>query len=1164
MPWKIQCPNCRRKFPSNDFASFYASGIDEHGVFNLELAHANGQQYLKNIEHPEFGEGWGVDDGFGYKTGNVFSNDVVESKTFIAYYIHYGLWQSSGSNNPGLLTTALSNLRDAYLFTGEAKYGRVGAILIDRVADVYPEFNLYPYFGTFYNSHGNSGEGKIIGRIWECALARNLAQAYDAFYPAMEDPYVINFLSKKAETYGLDNKKKTSEMIRQNCEDGILRAIYEGCKTASINGNFGMHQQTLAVAAVTLDSMPETKEWIDWILQQGSRSSQKCSGGNVLPQLVDLVSRDGIGDEAGANYNVGWLNSIMLVADELYGYDRYPAANLYANPKFAKMFSGLMPLTLCSRATAQIGDSGRCAGIGINQTTTSTIMGFSRLRDPLLAQMTYMLNGNSNHGIHEDIFTKNPEKIAQDIQKVIDEHGELILTSDQLPGYGFTILRDGEFYQAEVGDKVVDTQRDFWLYYGRGVAHGHPDALNLGIEAYGINMAPDLGYPEATGGDPNRQQWVANTISHNTVVVNEKMQSGLATNGTPMHFDDAGRVKLMDVDAARVYDETDIYRRTVVMVEYDDEVSYGLDFFRVKGGDDHLYSFHSQSNQVDTQGLEFVEQKLPVTGASGEQVMEWAGTYAGIDVPWGVDNHGSAGGTKYPLGYTWLDQIRRDQDIAGKYNVDFRINDFKNVLPYPMDLHLNVTMLNTDLSEVTLARGTPPRLAGNPKELTYLLARRKGKDLDTLFTTVFEPYKETRYIQAIDAATETPAAGMPFVERKEGADSVDDRIRVVRVTLTGGRVDYIVYATDCQAAYTIYEVRDVDGTLEKTPLFDFSGFVGVYTTGNGEFVASYLNDGTQIGSQETIAAYTGKVESFTRELAFENQITVSSDQPMDLEELTGRFIYVDNDGTQNAAYPIMRAESTGEGSTTLYLGNNTLIRSYKDSTDVNGGYLYNIAEGQSFRIPLSNAYDTAPIFAPVPKQNAIAGSKYQLTVNAYSPVDKEITYREKDLPRGAQFDPETRQITWKPDGGQIGMHSIAIEATDGSLSSTLRFQIQVYKGSSATNGGSSDNQGNHGNSGETEKEDEGSNNGDEEHGDGSGNGGNQGDPSDSERFTDLAGYEWARDSINRLAQQGIINGTSPNTYAPGKNITRADFTVLLVRAFRLRGQRRRTVCGCAR
>ena len=53
------------------------------------------------------------------------------------------------------------------------------------------------------------------------------------------------------------------------------------------------------------------------------------------------------------------------------------------------------------------------------------------------------------------------------------------------------------------------------------------------------------------------------------------------------------------------------------------------------------------------------------------------------------------------------------------------------------------------------------------------------------------------------------------------------------------------------------------------------------------------------------------------------------------------------------------------------------------------------------------------------------------------------------------------------------------------------------------------------------------------------------------RFADIANYGWAEDAINSLADQGIIRGTSETTFSPAANITRADFAVLLVRAFKL-------------
>lgn len=45
---------------------------------------------------------------------------------------------------------------------------------------------------------------------------------------------------------------------------------------------------------------------------------------------------------------------------------------------------------------------------------------------------------------------------------------------------------------------LADTQRDIWMYYGRnhGHGHGHQDTLNLGMHAFGLDLVPDLGYPE--------------------------------------------------------------------------------------------------------------------------------------------------------------------------------------------------------------------------------------------------------------------------------------------------------------------------------------------------------------------------------------------------------------------------------------------------------------------------------------------------------------------------------------------------------------------------------------------------------------------------------------------------------------------------------------------
>jgi len=48
-------------------------------------------------------------------------------------------------------------------------------------------------------------------------------------------------------------------------------------------------------------------------------------------------------------------------------------------------------------------------------------------------------------------------------------------------------------------------------------------------------------------------------------------------------------------------------------------------------------------------------------------------------------------------------------------------------------------------------------------------------------------------------------------------------------------------------------------------------------------------------------------------------------------------------------------------------------------------------------------------------------------------------------------------------------------------------------------------------------------------------------------FSDLKDFEWAKNQIEVLASKGIIGGTTPETYDPSANITRADFMVLLTK-----------------
>ncbi|MGH7956601.1 MAG: hypothetical protein ACREH8_06285, partial [Opitutaceae bacterium] len=165
MPWKLTCPSCGAVFPTNDFGRYHASGIDKHGLFFPSRAD---RTLLYNAAHPDPKDplhAFGVDDGFGYIDAGGHAH------RFIGYYV-WKYWE--------YLCDGLSALADAYVYTGDKRYAHKAAILLDRIADVYPAMDWRPYADRgWFHADGNSGIGKISGRIWESITAARFCDDYD-------------------------------------------------------------------------------------------------------------------------------------------------------------------------------------------------------------------------------------------------------------------------------------------------------------------------------------------------------------------------------------------------------------------------------------------------------------------------------------------------------------------------------------------------------------------------------------------------------------------------------------------------------------------------------------------------------------------------------------------------------------------------------------------------------------------------------------------------------------------------------------------------------------------------------------------------------------------------------------------------------------------------
>ncbi|MBR2180440.1 MAG: S-layer homology domain-containing protein, partial [Oscillospiraceae bacterium] len=1210
-PWKVQCPDCKRLFPSNDFGSFYELGLNEYGEFDRIRAleahrdmliekgeidtsitapgeeysdswytyygYGNEEGFLYNDMYSELydptkpscnidpvkgdaidGKRWGVDDGFGYMPGrSYYSNNTAgqqvrlcdERHNYIAYYLHYFYYR--------YYMPAITDSADAYLYTGKPEYGYTAAILLDRLADFYPSYDLSLYGTKIWASHGGLYNGKYMGSITESVEDATLISAYDAVYRLYDDDFVLNYIAEKNGKFKMRHAKKSSSQIRTNVEDGVLREMLESCTNGDIRGNFGFSQAVIAAAAVALDNGDETIKWLDFLIKPGFVRIGDVTGGGLYDWLITYLDGDGQPNEASL-YNYNWLTYLLDVQSYLDDYTvKYDKVDLRTYPRFIKLLYAFMPPMLSSY-NANYGDSSR-------KTLTNKvwmgydtfIAGYRWTGDTNFLKALYMKYEDVSV-FNEGIFVKNPESIQDEVLQVVEVEGKYNPPSEAMTQFGFSVIRDGEDFRTSYGTKGQDFRRNFWMYFGYNGGHGHKDTLNLGMDAYGYNFMPDLGYPETTGTQPNRLQWISTTLSHNTVVVDEEGQVTSDKRGTPMHFDDTDIVKLMDVDAKEVYPQTDIYRRSVVMIKIDDKVSYGIDFFRIKGGDKHEYSLHTTSDEVfEISGLGTVEKQTDENG-------NYIGTYASPDYPYGEDPvspNASSYKTFYPRGYTWLENVDRYNSPENKFEVDFAIKDFEKMLPDSRGLHMRATMLGVDgtNTKVAFADGYPARSADNKNipNLRYMFVKREGENLDTLFTTVLEPYRNTRTLSDITELTLT---------KKDGYELRDDVARVIRVTHASGRVDYVFYATNNAVTYTLTD----DGRT-----LDFRGFTGVYTVQNGENTYRYVCDGDIIGEPvaDVKAGIYGRVADFTHGLAFENEIMITPDGEISEEEvaeLAGRYVFIENDGVRNGAYQIKSAELR-DGKLVLSTGNVDYIRALVDTSDMDGGFTYNIAPRQDVYIPLSYSEDVArPYFTPFSdKLTVSAGSALSATFTAVSPYGYTLTYKGTVLPRGASVDENTGKLTWKPDASQVGDNHVAVTVYDEfGRQATANTMISVYGSttgdkngneetpSAGTPGGSGGGGGGtapetpdktEGTTGEAEKDDVSDNteNDGEKTPDASGE-------TDNIRFTDLGNHAWAADAINALAADGIIKGTTASTFSPANNITRADFALLLVRAFNLK------------
>lgn len=684
-----------------------------------------------------------------YHQGDMTSGEFPDDGSGILHKgeRYYALREYAHMVYGSIVVPTLSSLSQGYQLTGDPKYARKGCILLARLATQYPNYgwagdtslglsaqphleNRFDrtYLGPWNNQHpdirGAHG-GMITDMIWETFMLEATAYAYDGLYDYMDkDPSLIAFLKQKG--MPIDNGKELREYI----ETYILRAGMRGLLLKEIEGNEGHHQASAMAVALVMDDYGEIRP------NSGDMVEYTWHGhGNAANVMTNALHRDGGGHESP---NYGKIKLDFIRAARLmerirefrpgkFPEEKYP--DIFASPKARAIFDYYIDIFVLDTFIPSIGD---CGGIRApyrrlkrdwSLLSHENLYAVQRWGDPRHARACTTPDGELVSG---ELWEPYPEKKIRELLK--QPESQIVRASRLLDGYGVAILESGAYPRAHAAV----------LSYAGLTGHQQNDKLALGLFARGVEYLPDLGYPKTWN---YRSQYDSNVMAHNTVAVDET-ETAYGAYGIGRLFASADGVHVIAAShdpypphfrlGRKDAQPVDVYERTVLMVDADGDRFYVVDYFAVRGGEQHDQSWHAMMVKPEAPKLDWRVQEQ--------------GTLAGPEVK--------------RFATKWTDRWGRQRNDFPAYVAGVRRAEltapavwrWKTGLPEGDALALHVLPLGGP-AEVIMGRGRSPVR----DELDYLLVRRVVKDGGaSRFLTVLDAYQGAPVVCAVTLRSESP------------------------------------------------------------------------------------------------------------------------------------------------------------------------------------------------------------------------------------------------------------------------------------------------------------------------------------------------------------------------------------------------------------------------
>ncbi len=430
-----------------------------------------------------------------------------------------------------------------------------------------------------------------------------------------------------------------------------------------------------------------------------------------------------------------------------------------------------------------------------------------------------------------------------------------------MPGLGAAVMGGGE------GDRQLHVYLDFTA--GRG--HKHKDALSFGLFAFGEELFRDIGYTHT-----KYRAWACSTPSHNTVVVDGRdsgLDRGHTGNRLRAYATDGKGFHVADAESLTAYaGATSLYRRTLFTIGDDAADCYVVDVFQVSGGKQHDYLLHGSADRDST---------AEVAGAA---LKPFAGTLLnpGVELK---PPRGESSGVGKEGAYGFVHDLRSGAagdvvSLTMRLKGDDAIGTRTVLMCEP-----DTTVYLGQAPSIRRAKEIDAAL--DKYQAPFFCARRKGKDLKSVFVAVHEPFRGRSKIKRAS------------VERLRGG---------LIVTIDRGRlgVDRVCLALD-EAA-----------TLEGAGV-SFAGRYGMVRMAGGRVTEAHLVGATrlQCGDFELKghAAWTGQIQSITRGRSKGSRGSFDVAERIPAGDAAGaRALIVRHaDGTEHA-YTLVRVEALDTGS----------------------------------------------------------------------------------------------------------------------------------------------------------------------------------------------------------------------------------------------------------